>query len=296
MMLSKFRIPMVSAAIVLILCACNPTNSSNTALASKAAAAATVNGTAIGEARVDMLVKQRAAQGQPDSPELRKAIIDQLSMQLLVSQEAIKKGLDKTPDVLDQIDFAQQSIIANAFVQDYLKNSPVSDDMLKAEYEKIKSQMSGSEYKARHILVDKEAEAKDIIAKLRKNPKDFESLAKQYSKDPGSKANGGDLGWFDPRGMVPEFGAALAKLEKGKFTEEPVKTQFGYHIILLEDSRPKTIPPFEQVKAGLQQQVQQQNLKKVLDDLKAKAKIEIVRANVPAISAPKENRPAEANK
>ena len=213
--------------------------------------------------------------GQPDSPETRKAIINQLAMQMLVSQEAIKKNLDKTPEVIDQINLTQQSILANAFVQDYIKNNPVSDDMLKAEYDKVKAQMSGTEYKARHILVDKEAEAKDIIAKLKKNAKLFDSLAKEYSKDPGSKDKGGDLGWFDPRGMVPEFGAAVAKLEKGKFTLEPVKTQFGYHVILLEDSRTKQIPTFEQVKPQLVKRVQEQNMKKLIDDMMAKAKIEI---------------------
>ncbi|MFC6519829.1 peptidylprolyl isomerase [Undibacterium arcticum] len=155
---------------------------------------------------------------------------------------------------------------------------PVTDDMLKAEYEKIKTQMGGNEYKARHILVEKEAEAKDIIAKLKKDPKTFEALAKEKSKDPGSKVNGGDLGWFDPRRMVPEFGAAVAKLEKGKFTEEPVKSQFGYHIILLEDSRMKEAPPFEQIKPGLIQKARQQSLQKFLDETKATAKIEIVQA------------------
>ena len=296
MMLSKFRIPMVGAVFMLTLSACNLSDLSKTATSSKDAVAATVNGTAISENRVDMLVKQRAAQGQPDSPEMRKGVIDQLSLQFLISQEAVKKGLDKTPEVMDQIDLTQQSILANAFVQDYLKNNPVSDDMLKAEYEKIKGKMTGSEYKARHILVEKESEARDIIAKLKKNPKAFESLAKEKSKDPGSKSTGGELGWFDPHGMVPEFGAAVAKLAKGQFTEEPVKSQFGYHVILLEDSRPKTLPPLEQVKPALQQQVQQQNLKKLLDDLKAKAKIEIVQAAAPAISPSKESKPAEPGK
>ena len=235
MMLFQSRILMVSAVSVITLCACNPADLSKTSASSNTTVAATVNGTAISEKRVDMLVKQRAAQGQPDNPESRKAIIEQLSMQLLLSKEAIKKGLDKATEVTDQIDFSQQSILANAFVQDYLKNNPVSDDMLKAEYEKIKGQIAGSEYKARHILVEKEADAKYIIAQLRKNPKAFESLAKEKSIDAGSKANGGDLGWFDPREMVPEFGAAVTKLAKGKFTEEPVKSQFGYHIILLDD-------------------------------------------------------------
>ncbi|MCK9388308.1 MAG: peptidylprolyl isomerase [Sulfuritalea sp.] len=269
---------------MLTLSACNSSDPSKAAIPSKATVAATVNGTAISESRVALVAMQRGAQGQSDNPNVRKEIIESLSMQLLISQEAIKKGLDKTPEVSDQLDLTQQSILTNAFVQDYLKSSPVSDDMLKAEYEKFKSQMAGSEYKARHILVENETEARDIIAKLKKNPKAFDALAKEKSKDPGSKANGGDLGWFDPRGMVPEFGAALVKLAKDKFTEEPVKSQFGYHVILLENSRPKTTPPLDQVKPALQQQVQQQNLRKLFDDLKAKAKIEIVQAVAPAIS------------
>ena len=295
MMLLQPRILMVSAVSIMALCACNQTDLPKAAAPSKTAVAATVNGTAISEKRVDMLANQ-GAQGQPNSPELRKQIIDHLSMQLILSQEAVKKGLDKTPDVLEQIDLNRQSILAKAFVQDYIKNSPVSDDMLNAEYEKVKSQTAGSEYKARHILVEKEADAKDIIAKLKKNPKAFESLAKEKSKDPGSKANGGDLGWFDPHGMVPEFSAAVAKLEKGKFTEEPVKSQFGYHVILLDDSRPKTVPPLAEVKSALQQQAKQQSLIKLFDDLKAKAKIEITQAAAPVIPSAKESKPSEPGK
>jgi peptidyl-prolyl cis-trans isomerase C len=289
-MLFQSRILIIGAVSVMMLSACNPTDQP------KAAVAATVNGTAISQSRVDLLVKQGTSQGQPDSPEMRKKIIDQLSMQFLISQEAVKKGLDKNPDVLDQIDLTRQSILTNAFVQDYMKNSPVTDDMVKAEYEKIKAQMTGNEYKARHILVDTEAEAKDIIAKLKKNPTAFESLAKARSKDTGSKASGGELGWFDPRAMVPEFGAAVAKLTKGQFTQEPVKSQFGYHVILLEDSRPKMIPPLDQVKPQLQKQVQQQNLQKLFDDMKAKAKIEIVQAATPAVSAADKVSPGNGSK
>ena len=282
MILSKSHVLMASAGLLLILAACNSATDTAKAVApATAAVAATVNGIAISESRVNFITKQSAAHGQPDNPETRKGIVENLAMQLLISQEAAKKGLDKTPEIADQIELTRQSILANAFVQDYLKSSPVSDDLLKAEYEKIKTQMTGDEYKARHILVEKEAEAKEIIAKLKKNPNAFSSLAKQSSKDTGSKSNGGDLGWFDPRGMVPEFGAAVAKLTKGKFTDEPVKSQFGYHVILLEDSRPKTIPPLEQIKPALQQQMQQQTLKKLLDDMKAKAKIEIVQATAP---------------
>lgn len=295
-MLFRSGILILSATSLISLYGCNSSDLTKTAIPAKSAVAVTVNGTAISESRVDLMVKQSAAQGQPDSPEMRKGVIEHLSIQFLVSQEAIKKGLDKTPEVSDQIDLTRQSILANAFIQDYLKNNPVSDDMLKAEYERIKGQISDSEYKARHILVEKETEAKDIIAKLNKNPKAFETLAREKSMDPGSKANGGDLGWFDPSRMVPEFGAAITKLAKGKFTEEPVKSQFGYHVILLEDSRPKMIPPLDQVKPALLQQVQQQNLKKIIDEMKAKAKIEIAQAATPAMPPAKENRTAELSK
>jgi len=277
MLLSQSRILIICAVSLITLGACNPADQP------KAAVAATVNGTAISQSRVDLLAKQIIAQGQPDNPELRKKIIDQLTTQFLISEEAVKKGLDKNPEVLDQLDLTRQSILTNAFVQDYLKSTPVSDDQLKAEYDKVKAHMSGTEYKARHILVDKEVDARDIIAKLKKNPKAFESLARAKSKDSGSKANGGELGWFDPRSMVPEFGAALAKLAKGEFTQEPVKSQYGYHVILLEDSRQKMIPTLDEVKPQLQQQVQQQNLQKVIEDLKGKAKIEITRSSAPAV-------------
>jgi peptidyl-prolyl cis-trans isomerase C len=268
----KSRILLASAVSLLVLSACNSKTGSTPAAGD---IAATVNGTPISKYSVDKIVGQRLAMGQPDTPETRKAIINQMAMQLLVSQEAIKKNLDKAPEVSDQINLTRQSILANAYVQDYIKNNPVSDDMLKAEYDKVKAQMSGTEYKARHILVAKEADAKGIIAKLKKNPKLFDSLARKYSTDPGSKGEGGELGWFDLHGMVPEFGAAVAKLKKGKFTLEPVKTQFGYHVIQLEDTRTKQVPTFEQVKPQLVKRVQDQNIKKLVDDMMAKAKIEI---------------------
>ena len=285
MMSIKSRILLACAASLLTLSACNADEPAKPV--SKEGAAAIVNGTPIPKSRVDMLAKQRTGMGQPESPEMRKAIIDQLVLQHLVAQEALKKGLDKSPEVQEQIALTRENILANAFVQDYVKNTPVSDDELKAEYDKVKAQMTGKEYKARHILVKKESEAKEIIAKLKKDPSLFEKLAKEKSQDPGSKNNGGDLGWFDPRSMVPEFGAAVAKLEKGKFTMEPVKTQFGYHVIQLEDSRPMQVPPFDQVKPGLTQQVQQQKLKKLVDDLKAGAKIEILDTPAPAADAAK---------
>lgn len=287
---------LVGSAFMLTLIACNANESAKTAAPANNANAAMVNGNPISESRVDMFVAKRAAQGQPDSAESRKMIIDYLSTQMLLAQEAFKKGLDKSPETLEQIDLARQSILTNAFVQDYFATAAVSDEALHAEYDKIKTQMAGTEYKARHILVEKEADAKAIIAKLKKDVKAFDALAKEKSKDTGSKDRGGDLGWFDPRGMVPEFSAAVAKLEKGKFTEVPVKSQYGYHVILLEDSRAKQAPEFDKIKDSLKHQVQQENLKKLIDDIKAKAKIEIIQAPVAAPAAAPETKPVEPAK
>lgn len=279
-MLIKSRVVIGSAIALLALSACSPKDgdksaASTTAAADKGPVAATVNGTPISQKRVDQIMQQQALQqGMPDNAETRKLVIDNLAMQMLVAQEATAKGLDKSAEVAEQLDMTKQSILASAFVQDFFKNNKPTDEAIKAEYDKVAAQ-SGKQYEARHILVKTEDEAKDIIAKLKKDPKQFEALAKAKSMDPGSKDKGGELGWFDPRSMVPEFGAAVAKLEKGKFTEEPVKSQFGYHVILLEDSRPEPVPTLEEVKPKVAQQLQQQNLKKMLDDLKAKAKIEI---------------------
>jgi peptidyl-prolyl cis-trans isomerase C len=282
-MLIKSRVVLGSAVALLALSACTPKDGAKDS--AKGPAAATVNGVAISQKQVEMILKQQEAQGMPDNAESRKMIIDNLSLQIILAQDATKKGLEKTAEVADQLAMVKQSVLAQAYVQDYIKTNPVTDAMLTAEYEKIKVQASGNQYKARHILVEKEDEAKDIIAKLKKDVKAFDALAKAKSKDPGSKDKGGDLGWFDPRGMVPEFGAAVAKLEKDKFTEEPVKSQFGYHVIMLEDTRANPIPTLEQVKPRLSQQVQQQNVQKMLDDMKAKAKIEIVAAPASASAA-----------
>ena len=289
----KARVLMIGAASVLALSACTKKEGS-TGVATPAAGAATskvaatVNGKPISSETVDMMVKERTAQGQPDSPELRKAIIENMAMQMLVAEEAVKKGLDKTPETARQLEMARSSMLANAYVQDWLKTNTVTDAMVKAEYDKLNATMGGNEYKARHILVKTEDEAKAIIAKIKTDLKQFGALAKAQSMDPGSKVNGGDLGWFNASSMVPEFGGAVSKLEKGKFTEAPVKSQFGYHVIVLDDTRPITPPPLEQVSEQLKQQVQRTNLKKFFDDLKAKAKIDIVGAPpaAPAASAP----------
>jgi len=271
----KSRILAVSIGSMLTLASCNAQDGEKTAAApavSATAPVATVNGAPISQARFNFLLQQSQQQGQPDSPEVRKNIREKLIIEEVVAQEALKKGMDKSAEVNTQIDLARQTILIRAYLQDYIKNNPLGDDVLKAEYEKIKSQMGDKEYHARHILVENEAEAKDIIAKLKKGDK-FEKLAEK-SKDPGSKAKGGDLGWAAPANFVPEFSAAMTKLQKGQYTTEPVKSQFGWHIIKLEDSRTMQAPPFDEVKQNLRQRAQQQQIDKMISDLRAKAKIE----------------------
>ena len=259
------------------LSACNADEANKTPAPAKPAPAApsnkvaTVNGVVIPQVRADLLIKERVAQGQPDTPELRNSIREDLISRELIAQEAVKKDFDKTPDAMTQIELAKQSVLVRAYLQDVMKTSPVSDDALKAEYDKIKAQMGDKEYKVRHILVEKEAEAKDIIAQLKKGVK-FEKLAAK-SKDP-SKSNGGDLGWSAPGAYVKPFADAMMALQKGQYTKQPVQTQFGWHVIQLEDVRPMQAPPLDQIKPQLSQRMQQQQIEKTVADLRAKAKVE----------------------
>ncbi|OGS91288.1 MAG: peptidylprolyl isomerase [Gallionellales bacterium GWA2_60_18] len=234
--------------------------------------AALVNGVSIPQARIDLRVKAAAAQGQADSPELRKAIREDMINIEVMAQEAVKTGLDKNADVVQQVELAKQSVLVGAFVQDYVKNHPISEDQLKQEYDKLKTKLGNKEYSTRHILVETEAEAKGIIAQLGKKAK-FEKLAAK-SKDTGSAAQGGSLGWAVPSNFVPEFANALLNLKKGEYTKEPVQSQFGWHVIKLDDTRELKVPSFEEVKPQLQQRLQQQSIKKAIDELRAKAKIE----------------------
>jgi len=235
--------------------------------------AALVNGISIPQARLDLRVQAALAQGQPDSPELRKAIREDMINLELLSQEAAKQGLNKNSDVIHQTELARQSILAGAFVQDYGKTHPVTDDQLKQEYDKLKTNLGKNEYNARHILVDSEAEAKAIIAQLGKKG-NFDKIAKEKSKDAGSADRGGSLGWAVPVNFVPPFANALTSLKKGAYTKEPVLTQFGWHVIKLDDVRELNAPPFDEVKPQLLQRLQQQSVQSVISDLRSKAKIE----------------------
>ncbi len=243
-----------------------------TAQAAEEKAVALVNGVAIPQARLDLRVKAAAQQGQPDSPDLRKALRDDLINLEVISQAAAKNGLDKQPEVAQQLELARESILASAYVQDYVKNHPVSDDALKQEYENLKIRVGNKEYKLSHILVESEDEAKKTSAELKKGAK-FAKVAKAKSKDPGSADKGGELGWAVPSNFVQPFGEAVVKLNKGQISE-PVQTQFGWHIIKLEDTRELKVPSFEEMKPKLENRLQQQTVQKAIEDLRSKAKIE----------------------
>src|SRR5215510_9857169 len=208
----------LAAAAILIAAPAVAQEAKPKAAATKAAATPAGGKDIFPQAYFDFMLKQRTAAGQPDTPELRQAIRDELNTRELVVREAKKQGLDKS--LKTEMDLTAQTVLVRTFVADYVKSHPVSDAQLHAEYDKIKSTMGDKEYKVRHILVENEADAKDIIAALQKGEK-FEKLAER-SKDTGSKANGGDLDWNAPSNFVKPFSEAMVKLPKGKFTATPV--------------------------------------------------------------------------
>lgn len=234
---------------------------------------AIVNGKAVPKTRLDTLAQQVARSGQPVTPELEGQLREEVIAREVFMQEAEKLGLSTSDDFKVQMELARQTILIRELFADYQKKNPVTDADLKAEYDKFAAANGGKEYKARHILVEKEAEAKAVIASLKKGGK-FEDIAKKQSKDAGSGANGGDLDWANPSSYVPEFTEALLKLNKGQTTDTPVKSQFGYHVIRVDDIRTAQLPSFEQVKPQIAQQMQQQKLAKFQEELRTKAKVE----------------------
>jgi len=215
----------------------------------------TVNGVAIPQNLADTFIAEQKAQGAPDSPELKNAVREELIRRELLLQEAKKSPAAKDPAVVAQAELARQAVLIRAFIQEHVRKNAVSEAQLKAEYDVIKAQFSGNEYKARHILVETEDEAKKIIADLKLGAK-FEDLAAK-SKDPGSAARGGDLDWANPNSYVPEFSKAMMALKKGELTQNPVKSQFGYHVIRLDDTREAQFPPFADVKAQVLERLKQ---------------------------------------
>ena len=234
---------------------------------------AIVNGKAVPKARLDALASQVAKAGRPITPEMEPQLKEEVIAREVFMQEAEKQGLSASDDFKAQMELARQTILIRELFSNYQVKNPVTDADLKAEYDKFVVANGGKEYKARHILVEKEADAKAIIASLKKGAK-FDEIAKKQSKDPGSGAKGGDLDWANPSSYVPEFTEALLKLQKGQTTETPVKSQFGYHVIRVDDIRDAQLPSFEEVKPQIAQQMQQQKLATFQDDLRKKAKVE----------------------
>ncbi len=218
----------------------------------------------------DYFLKQRTAQGQPDSPELREALREELNTRELLLKEAKKAGIDKQADIKTEIQLSSDMVLIRSFLNDWVQKNPIPDDFLKQEYDALKAQLGDKEYKIAHILVEKEDDAKAIIADLQKGKK-FADIAKEKSKDPGSKDKGGDLGWNTPSSFVKPFADALPTIAKGKFTTTPIQSQYGWHVILVEDVRDTKLPSFEEVKPQLQQRAQAQWMEKYFKELRNKA-------------------------
>ncbi len=245
------------------------------ALGASAQNVATVNGKAVPKARVDALVsqvsKQAQSQGRQLPPNIETLARDQIVLNEIFVQEAEKRGLAATPDYKAQMELVRQNVLIQSLFQDFEKKNPITDAEIQAEYEKFKAQAGDKEYRARHILVEKEDDAKKLIAQIKGGAK-FDDVAKKNSKDPGSAEKGGDLDWAAAGSYVPEFSQAMTKLSKGQMTDEPVKSQFGYHIIMVEDVRDAQFPALAEVKPQIQQRLGQQKVAKFREDLRKSAK------------------------
>ncbi|WP_019429011.1 peptidylprolyl isomerase [Limnohabitans sp. Rim47] len=253
---------MLSAALVALL-----------AVPALAQNLAVVNGKPVPSSRVNALKQQVEASGRPVTPEVLAQIKEELIAREVFMQEAKKRGLDASDEYKTQIELARQTILIRQLFADFQKKNPVTDADIQGEYDKFVAANGGKEYRARHILVEKEDEALALIAQIKKGGS-FEDLAKKASKDPGSGANGGDLDWAAAASYVPEFSGAMVKLDKGQMTDAPVKSQFGFHIIRVDDVREAQLPKLEEVKPQISQQLQQQKLSTFQDNLRSKAKIQ----------------------
>jgi peptidyl-prolyl cis-trans isomerase C len=238
-----------------------------------AGAKVVVNGVTIPQSRIEMMNRELTAQGQPESPERLQAIKEELVNREVLAQAAQKRGLDKNPEVQAQMEMAKQAVLVRALFESEVKAHPITDADLQKQYEQFKSSMGTNEYKVRHILVDKEDEAKAIIAELNKGG-DFAKIAKEKSKDPGSKENGGDLDWGPSARYVKPFADAVQGLQKGQTTTAPVKTDFGYHVIRLDDVRALKVPDFAELKEQFRQRAQQQQIQQLVMELRQRAKVE----------------------
>jgi len=258
----KFSLSALTAAVLI-----------TTATLASAQNVAIVNGKPVPVARLNVLAEQIAASGRPVDESIRAQLKEEVVLREIFMQEAQKRGVGSSEEYKNQMALARETIMIRALFADFQKKNPVTDADLKAEYDQLVAANSGKEYRARHILVEKEDEAKAIIKSLKAGGK-FDDIAKKQSKDAGSGANGGDLDWAAAASYVPEFSEAMVKLEKGQMTQEPVKSQFGWHIIRVDDVRQAEMPKFDDIKPQIAQQMQQQKLKDFQQGLRDKAKIQ----------------------
>lgn len=280
MKLKKLTIATVCAFGLTALTGCNAAEEAKPAVAATTPATpaagkplAVVNGVALSQAQFEVLKQERTAQGQPMNDQTAAALRESMINAEILAQQAKKAGLDKNSDFLARLDLAKTQMLAQAYIGNYVKTHPIAEADMKAEYEKIKTMMGTKEYEVRHILVDNESEAKDIIAQLNAKKAKFEDLAKKKSKD-SSAASGGKLGWVAPGNLVKEFADAMVSLKKGEYTKTPVHSKFGWHVIQVDEIRDLKIPPFEQIKDQLHNDMEQQAVKKLVTDLRASAKVE----------------------
>ncbi|AUL46642.1 peptidylprolyl isomerase [Bordetella trematum] len=237
--------------------------------------AATVNGKAISQKSLDDFVKLLVSQGATDTPQLREQVKQEMINRQVFVQAAEKQGIAKQPDIQTEIDLARQGILVRALMADYLQKNPVSEATIEAEYNKIKKEQAGKlEYQVRHILVKDEKTAKDLEAQIKSGKLKFEDAAKKYSEDKGSATRGGELGWAPPSNYVAPFAEAVSKLKKGQLADKPVQTQFGWHIIQVEDTRPVEFPPLAQVRPQLEEMMRQQKLTDYQKQLRDQAKVQ----------------------
>jgi len=241
--------------------------------AAKPAAVATVNGVPVPRSRMDFMLLQQQARGAPDTEQMRNMVRDELVNREVIAQEAQRAGVPKTPEVQAQLDLARQEIIVGAYLRDWARKHPVTDAEVQKEYDRAKAQHGDKEYKARHILVETEDQAKSLIAELKKGGK-FDELATRNSKDSGTAQRGGDLDWNVPATFDKLFSDAMVKLEKGKYTEAPVRTRFGFHVVQLDDVRPAKFATLAEVRPRIQQMLVQARIEELIRGLRAKAKIE----------------------
>lgn len=274
----KHTLPLVLIAGSVLLTACDQKNTTASvapvATVNKADAIAQVNGQYIPKSALEELEKEIAQRSHGQTFPKEK-LVDELIQRELLIQDALTKKLDQTPEFVSRLADARKALLSQSELQKFIADHPVTDEEVKAEYDSKVAAEKGVEYKARHILVKTDAEAKKIIAELDKGG-DFAKLANKNSLDGKELQNGGDLGWFAAAQMVAPFSEAVAALEDGKYTKTPVQTQFGFHVILREQSRPQTPPPFDAVKEQLAPYLQRQKIEAMLKTLRSSAKVEVL--------------------